>query len=414
MKTRKERKSNLKTWTIGMAAVSLPLTALILTNQNNRSPINDQSYSVAIPMVQAATLPPDPRGTNIFVELSKKVVPSVVNISVPADQFRPRHNRMDEFFEPFFGQRPEHRESRPVIQSLGTGFIVDQEGLILTNHHVVDRTSRVLVHFTEDPNEKPTEGEVIGRDPELDIALIKVETKRKLVPIQFGDSDKLQVGEYVMAVGNPFGRGHSVSHGIISAKGRVAPGLLSNYIQTDAPINPGNSGGPLTNLSGEVIGINNAIDARAQGIGFAIPSNSVKAVIAELKTEGAIKRGYLGVSLDSTSDYLADQLRAKDYIGYPYIAEVEYNGPADIAGIKRHDIIVKVDGKEIKNNKDVVKTVTRFKPGQSVEIEVLRKGRTQTIEVTVGKRPGRYASTSTHSPHKRPKPHTRGPFGYSQ
>ena len=207
------------------------------------------------------------------------------------------------------GPPPANPKNLPKAMSLGTGFIIDSSGLILTNNHVVADADEIKISFTESLDEKPTDGEVVGRDTELDVALIRVKSKREMVAVSFGDSDALEVGEYVIAVGNPFGQGHSVTHGIISAKGRLAPDFpLANYLQTDAPINPGNSGGPLVNLKGEVIGINNAIDQRAQGIGFAIPINLVKKVLPQLRTKGTVSRGYIGVLVNEMTPEIAPKL----------------------------------------------------------------------------------------------------------
>ncbi|MGK5087247.1 trypsin-like peptidase domain-containing protein, partial [Bdellovibrionota bacterium FG-2] len=305
------------------------------------------SFLIAVSFSLSATAELPPGDPNIFVGLSKKIVPSVVNISTfttvrvprggqgtPDDLFR-------RFFEDFFrqhqgmgpqgpqgpgddeddGMPPTHPKSPkgpkgspgkgPKSMSLGTGFIIDASGLILTNNHVVIDADEIKISFTEATDEKPTDGEVVGRDPEIDVALIRIKSKREMVPLVLGDSDALEVGEYVAAVGNPFGQGHSVTHGIISAKGRLAPDFpLANYLQTDAPINPGNSGGPLVNLKGEVVGINNAIDQRAQGIGFAIPISLVKRILPQLRSNGAVARGYIGVLVSELTPELAEKLGA--------------------------------------------------------------------------------------------------------
>jgi serine protease Do len=316
---------------------------------------------------------------NVFVPLAKKLVPSVVNIQTtttlktpygqggggPQDLFR-------KFFEDMFkhqnggvGPRndqegggdeedqdlgpPPHGGPLPKAMSLGTGFIIDASGLVLTNNHVVADADEIKIQFTEEEEEVLTDGEVVGRDLELDVALIKVKTKRDLVPVVLGDSDDTQVGEYVMAVGNPFGQGHSVTHGIISAKGREAPELpLAGYLQTDAPINPGNSGGPLVNLKGEVIGINNAIDQRAQGIGFAIPINVVKKILPQLKTKGTVARGYIGVLVNELTPDIAPKLGVAKDLHAPFVTHVYPGDPADKAGLKPYDIITSFGGKTVK------------------------------------------------------------------
>jgi serine protease Do len=342
---------------------------------------------------------------NIFADLAKKVVPSVVNIqtvskghrsfnrSQPDDLFR-------KFFDDFFrnggqGRRPPPDDDDqdgegdvPEGMALGTGFIIDASGLILTNNHVVSDADEIKIIFTEDSGEKPTDAKVVGRDPDLDLALIKVETKRKLVPAVLGDSDALQVGEYVMAVGNPFGQGHSVTHGIISAKGRKSPDFaLASYLQTDAPINPGNSGGPLVNLKGEVIGINNAIDARAQGIGFAIPINFAKSVLSQLEKNGSVSRGYIGIQVNDLTPEIARRIDApKDTRGC-FVAHVYPGDPAEKAGIRPYDIVTNFAGKKITSANDLILAVTGTSVGDSAPVTVLRSGKAHELKIKIALRP---------------------------
>jgi serine protease Do len=355
-----------------------------------------------------------PVDANIFVNLAKKIVPSVVNIQTmtaargspfrggadPNDLFR-------RFFEDFFrqhggrggGEEEEEPPSgpgpgprgTPRAMSLGTGFIIDASGLILTNNHVVAEADEIKIMFTEETDEKPTDGEVVGRDPELDLALIRVKSKRQMTPLNFGDSDELEVGEYVIAVGNPFGQGHSVTHGIISAKERKAPDfILANYLQTDAPINPGNSGGPLVNLKGEVIGINNAIDQRAQGIGFAIPANLVKKVLPQLKTKGTVARGYIGVLIGDLTPEIAPKLgMPKDARGV-LVTQVNPGEPAEKAGLKPYDVILEFNGKAVKSGSELISAVTAVPVGDSVPIKVSRSGDEKSFTIKVAQRPGSF------------------------
>ena len=364
-------------------------------------------YSQPLPYAQARSAS-SIKSLNVFVKLSKKVVPSVVNIStLTKSQRLPRGRSGDafrHFFEEFFrgqgrgmspwgqpgGESEEglpDRGGKPRLSSLGTGFIIDESGLILTNNHVVAKADVIKIHFTEDVDEEPLEGEVVGRDPELDLALIKVETDRKLVPVKLGDSNKLEVGEYVIAVGNPFGQGHSVTHGIISAKDRFAPGLLAKYLQTDAPINPGNSGGPLVNLKGEVIGINNAIEARAQGIGFAIPINLVKKVLPQLKTKGSVARGYIGALVAELTPEVAVHIGAPKKLKAPFLSQVNPGEPADKAGLQPYDVVLAFNGQKVKNANDLVRAVTEVEVGQSVEVKILRKGKDKKLNIIVSQRP---------------------------
>jgi len=372
-------------------------------------------FLLTSPFAPAAQNPPGPMDANLFVGLAKKMVPSVVNIStftnMKGQQMMP--GAPEDFLRRFFddmlrrnGRRddggggdfndeetpptPKGPKGRvPRAMSLGSGFVIDASGLILTNNHVVADADEIKLSFTEDPAEKPTDGEVVGRDPELDVALIRVKTKRELFPVALGDSDTLEVGEYVAAVGNPFGQGHSVTHGIISAKGRVAPDFLfATYIQTDAPINPGNSGGPLINLKGEVIGINNAIEQRAQGIGFAIPINLVKKILPQLKTKGSVSRGYMGVIVHETTPEIAKKLGLPKDLTAPIVSQVVPGGPADTAGLKPYDVILEFNGKAIRSHNDLIMAVTAIPVGETAPLKILRGGKEQSLTVKVTKRPG--------------------------
>jgi serine protease Do len=251
---------------------------------------------------------------------------------------------------------------------------------------------------------------VVGRDTELDVALIRVKTKQELQALTFGDSDSLEVGEYVVAVGNPFGQGHSVTHGIISAKGRLAPDFpLANYLQTDAPINPGNSGGPLVNLKGEVIGINNAIDQRAQGIGFAIPINLVKKILPQLRTKGTVTRGYIGVLVNEMTPELAAKLGVPKDSSSPFVTNVYPEAPADKAGLKPYDVILEFNGKPVKSGNDLIMAVTSVEVGQTVPMKVSRAGSEKTLSIKVTQRPGAQELAGGKEKKKKPKKHEGGP-----
>jgi serine protease Do len=362
-----------------------------------------------------ATSVVEPVDANIFVKLSKKMIPSVVNISTITTVKSPfAQGSPDDVLRKFFGdlfrqynggggrghEGEEEEEEMPFPQgrspsrspkamSLGTGFIIDSSGLILTNNHVVADADEIKIMFTEATDEKPSDAEVVGRDPEIDVALIKVKSRREMLPVVLGDSDALEVGEYVMAVGNPFGQGHSVTHGIISAKGRQAPEFpLANYLQTDAPINPGNSGGPLVNLKGEVIGINNAIDQRAQGIGFAIPIQLVKSVLPELRTKGTVARGFIGVLVDNLTPDITVKIGVpKDFQG-PVVTHVYPGEPADRAGVKPYDVIVELNKKPIHSDSELIAGVTSLTVGQTVPLKVRRGKKEMLLSIKVGQRPG--------------------------
>lgn len=392
----------------------ISLGALIGVSVSKSKPIQVEGTQSAY----AASAPPVTPNSNIFVELAKKAVPSVVNIStLTAAKGGPQgpwggDELFKRFFEDFFrrhgggggagprggGGDPDEEDGegggrpvpgqRPKSMSLGTGFIIEASGLILTNNHVVQGADEIKIQFTEDDHEVPTDGEVVGRDPELDLALIKVKTKRQLVPIALGDSDQLEVGEYVMAVGNPFGQGHSVSHGIISAKNRQSPDFaLAKYLQTDTPINPGNSGGPLVNLKGEVIGINNAIDARAQGIGFAIPISSVKKVLPQLKTKGTVARGYIGILVNPLSPEIAESVGVSKDLKAPFVAHVYPGQPADQAGMKPYDVITEINGKKVQSPSELIEIVVSVNVGDKLVVKALRNKTEKTFTIKVAERP---------------------------
>jgi serine protease Do len=327
-----------------------------------------------------------------FSQLAKESTPSVVNIStVKVIKGRSReaqpfgspfgpNDPFKDFFERFFGDRVP-RDFRQ--RSLGTGFVIDKEGHILTNNHVVDGTDEIKVRFSD---EKEYDAKIIARDPKTDLALIQIAADVALKPLALGDSDKLEVGDWVLAIGNPFGLGHTVTAGIVSAKYRqIGAGSYDNFIQTDASINPGNSGGPLLNMEGQVVGINTAIFSQSGGsigIGFAIPVNMARDLLPQLK-KGKVVRGWLGVMIQKITLELKDKLGLESEAG-ALVADVSKGGPADKAGIERGDVIVSFDGKAIKEMNDLPFIVAATPVGESVSVEVVRKGKRQTVKVEVG------------------------------
>jgi serine protease Do len=322
-----------------------------------------------------------------FADLVEKVKPAVVNIStektirIPGSPFRHffgPDEPFGDFFRWFFEDIPD-RELKQ--QSLGSGFIIDKDGYIITNNHVVEGADEIKVKLADGREFK---AKVVGRDPKTDIALIKITTFFKDLPVlSLGDSDKIRVGDWVLAIGNPFGLEHTVTQGIISATGRViGAGPYDNFLQTDAPINPGNSGGPLINLNGEVIGINTAIIATGQGIGFAIPSNLAKTVISQLKEKGKVVRGWLGVSVQSLTPEIAATLNLKEPIG-ALVNDVVAGSPADKAGIKRGDVIISFNGKDIKKMTDLPRIVAETPVGKEVEIKIIRDGKEHLLKAIV-------------------------------
>ncbi len=328
-----------------------------------------------------------------FADLAEKLKPAVVNISttktVKSGRFRgPFGDRApldrffggDDFFERFFGDVPQ-REFKQ--KSLGSGFIISHDGYIFTNNHVVEQADKIVVKLSD---EKEYNAKVIGRDAKTDIALIKIKSNDSLPVVEIGDSDKLRVGDWVMAIGNPFGLEQTVTVGIVSAKGRViGAGPYDNFIQTDASINPGNSGGPLFNMEGKVIGINTAIVAQGQGIGFAIPISMAKDILPDLKAKGKVTRGWLGVSIQDISENIARGLKYKGRNG-ALISEVFPGDPADKAGIKAGDIIVEVNGKGVQNTHDLLMIVASFHVGDKVKVKVIREGKEMSFSVEVAER----------------------------
>ena len=296
-----------------------------------------------------------------FIDLAKKVSPSVVNISTTKEGVENVVQIFPGYFVPF---------NVPQMTASGSGFIVDKTGLIVTNSHVVQNFDKIQVQFAGDENFYPAK--VLGSDNLSDIALLKVHTKKKLVPFKFGDSEELQVGEWVAAIGNPHGYGHTMTKGIISAVKREIDDLnLFPLLQTDASINPGNSGGPLVNLKGEVIGVNQAIVRGAMGIGFAIPINNVKEVLKDLKTFGFVRRGFIGVEFLSRSQQKG-----------AVITNVIPGSPAEKAGLKIKDQIIEFAGYKIKSPRELPKAVQKVSVGKKVSLKIIRNGKQAQLSIT--------------------------------
>jgi serine protease Do len=322
-----------------------------------------------------------------FADLAERVSPAVVNIKVTAVA---RTGVPDESFGenfPFPGFRspvPEQpREFRR--QGSGSGFIIRKDGLILTNNHVVEKAQEITVTLTDKQQYK---AKILGRDPKTDLAVIKIDPKAALTTAPLGNSDELRVGDWVMAIGNPFGLSNTVTSGIVSAKGRtIGAGPYDDFIQTDASINPGNSGGPLFNMAGEVVGINTAIFSQGGGnigIGFAIPVNLVKNLVPELETKGTVTRGWLGVSVQPMTPELARSFGLDKEYG-ALVGDVMAQGPAEKAGIKRGDVIVSYNGKRIDDTATLPALVASTPVGKTVPVEILRDGKTQTLIVGIAK-----------------------------
>ena len=324
-----------------------------------------------------------------FADLSEKLGPAVVNISttktIKAQPF-PGGNMpfgpfgQDDFFRRFFGDRPE-REYKQT--SLGSGFIISSDGYIFTNNHVVERADKIKVKLSDG---REYDGEVKGKDANTDIALIKIKPSAPLTAVTFGDSDKIRPGDWVFAIGNPFGLNHTVTAGIISAKGRViGSGPYDNFLQTDASINPGNSGGPLFNIKGEVVGINTAIVAQGQGIGFAIPINTAKGFLPDLQGKGYVTRGWFGVTTQDVTGEIAKNLKLKEARG-ALVSHVIEGDPADKGGIQAGDVILGIDKKIINDSRDLLMAVASLPVGAKTSIKIWRDGRELVRTVVVAER----------------------------
>ena len=326
-----------------------------------------------------------------FADLVEKLQPSVVNISTtnvirqrspfrqgPGSPFG-GNNPFNDFFEKFFGggNSPQREFKR---QGLGSGFIMTKDGYVVTNNHVVDKAEDIQVVLQ---NGDKYEAKVVGKDPKTDLAVLKFEPEKDIQPVKFGDSDSnnLRIGDWVIAIGNPFGLGYTVTAGIVSAKGRsLGLGAYDDFIQTDASLNPGNSGGPLFNLKGEVVGVNTAIVARGQGIGFAIPIDLAEFVIDQLKADGKVVRGWLGVYVQKLTPEIASSFDLKQDEG-ALVSDLAPEGPAEKAGIQRGDVIVEFDGQKVDDVSDLTNFAAVTPPGSEATLKIIQDGKEKTVTV---------------------------------
>lgn len=332
-----------------------------------------------------------------FADLAEKLLPAVVNIAttqqIPAERRRgggdipqpPPGSPLEDLFRDFFGDRGNRPDRPRRGTSLGSGFVIDPSGYIVTNNHVIDGADEITVLLHDDTQLK---AKLVARDSKVDIAVLKVEPpNRKPMPfVKFGDSDKSRIGDWVVAIGNPFGLGGTVTAGIVSARSRDIGGQYDDYIQTDAAINKGNSGGPLFNMDGEVVGINTAIyspTGTSLGIGFSIPSNMARPLVEQLREFGRVRRGWIGVQIQSISEDMAESFGLDRPRG-ALIAGVTPNGPAEKAGLKQRDIVLKFDGKDVPDSKKLPRIVADSKVGETVDIEVMRGGKRTSLKLKVG------------------------------
>ena len=360
-------------------------------------------YASSRPAAMEGSAPPS------FADLAEAVGPSVVNVKITKiektgfpDQFPLDEGPFGEMFKRFFGDIPRQPHQFK-SHGAGSGVIIDADGTILTNNHVVEGAQEITVTMSD---KREFKARVIGRDSKTDLAVIRLEAKGRFQAAKLGDSEALRVGDWVLAAGNPFGLTNTVTSGIVSAKGRIiGAGPYDDFIQTDAPINPGNSGGPLFDMRGEVVGIATAIIPNGQGIGFAIPINTAKTLLPELVSKGSVTRGYLGVNIQNITDDLAASLNLKSTKG-ALVSEVMQGSPAEKAGVKRGDVIIACDGKEIADSHELAAFVAGLPVGKKVLLRVIRDGKETTLSVAI-------ASLSAHeaAPQKADEAPSPGKWG---
>jgi serine protease Do len=362
---------------------------LIISCEREKETSRPEPGAVQSELASRQTAGP-PEASDSFSQLAKMASPAVVNIGavrgsgkkdlLPFGDLFGEDNPLNQFFKRFFGDQ-RNRDFKQ--ESLGSGFIIDRGGYILTNNHVVEKAEEIQVTFSDG---KKFEAKIVGRDPKTDIALIRIEAGMPLTTLPLGDSDQAEVGDWVLAIGSPFGLGNTVTAGIVSAKYRkIGTGPYDDFIQTDASINPGNSGGPLLNTTGEVIGINTAIFSQSGGsigIGFATPINMAKDLLPQLK-KGEVIRGWLGVRIQGVTPDLADKFGLAEAKG-ALVSEVTEGGPAHKAGMVRGDVIISFDGKAVKTMADLPYMVGATPVGKTVKVEIIRKGESKTLKVKVG------------------------------
>ena len=381
------------------------------------------AVAISALVLPSLTVPSFARGPEGVADIAEQVIDAVVNISTsqnvaarnntPMPQL-PNDPQLDELFRDFFnrrgqpgGENQNRGGAQPAprrVNSLGSGFIIDAAGIVVTNNHVIADADEITVILNDGTRIK---AELIGKDTKVDIALLRIKSEKPLKAVKFGDSEKLRLGEWVVAIGNPFSLGGTVTAGIVSARNRdINSGPYDNYIQTDAAINRGNSGGPLFNLDGEVIGINTAIispSGGSIGIGFAVPSKTALAVIDQLKEYGETRRGWLGVRIQQVTDEIAESLSIKPPRG-ALVAGIDEKGPAKPAGIEAGDVIVKFDGKDIKEMKDLPRVVADTPVGKDVPVIVIRKGKEETKTVKLGRLEDGEKQASLTPPKSGPEP----------
>ncbi|ACV62254.1 HtrA2 peptidase [Desulfofarcimen acetoxidans DSM 771] len=369
---------NRKITLTNLLLVILIFTVIAATITAKRSSAEEDTGNTA----QTISMPAV--GPNTIADMVDKASSAVVKINTTVEQQVTGVNPLfsDPFFREFFGHQYQVPSRTEVQHGIGSGFIISKEGLILTNEHVIDGASKIEVLLDNDKN--PLTAKLVGKDKDLDLAVLKIEPTKDLPVLKLGNSDNTRVADWVVAIGNPYGLDHTVTVGVVSAKSRpvdIEDRHYKNLLQTDASINPGNSGGPLLNLKGEVIGINTAINASAQGIGFAIPSNTVQAVLNDLET-GQLKHPWLGVSVQALTQELADALGLQNTQG-ALVGSVSSGGPAEKAGLQRGDVIIKYNDTQIDNEQKLIDCVQKSKVGDTAVMVVVRNKNNIFLTATI-------------------------------
>ncbi len=383
-----------KLWLVFSQAVTISLAVLFVTATLRPDLVSWSGRNTGIITVREAQ--DAPRGSSShFSSLrgaAKKAMPAVVNVFTTKEIKVPRHPFMDDpLFRRFFGDQLDNETRQS--SSLGSGVIVGTDGYILTNHHVIEAADEIEVAFADG---RKSPAKIVGADPETDLAVLKADIKGT-TPITFGNPTSLSVGDVVLAIGNPFGVGQTVTMGIVSALGRSHLGIstFENFIQTDAAINPGNSGGALVDVSGNLVGVNSAIYSRtggSLGIGFAIPADLARQVMEQIVRTGSVTRGWIGVEVQDISPELADSFRLPDTKG-TLIAGVLRGGPADRAGVRPGDILVGVEQKQVVDSTNMLNLIAALEPGKTATLKILRNREEMQVKVSVGKRPRPAANT---------------------
>jgi serine protease Do len=382
----------MKTYKIVSYGIGLVAGGLILAGARVEWPASSHAESTpAKPAVAIADL----KGlSQTFTTLSENLSPAVVSIYTKSKTTRQTAlpPQLEQEFEEHFGMQPFNNIPQMDRETLGSGFVIDaSEGYIATNAHVVRQAGKnadeIMIKFNDEKSGKGHPAKIVGADEISDVALLKLVEKRPgLKAVKMGDSAKAKVGEFVLAIGNPYGHTNTVTEGIVSATGRNIEGARSDFLQTSASINPGNSGGPLINLDGEVIGINSIIDPRAQNIGFAIPVNTAKQVIEQLRNAGRVERAWLGIGIEDINDETAGMMRLKDSDGV-LVKQVMNNTPAAKAGIERFDVIRKIGDDEVHNTHDLFRSMEKLHSGSVADVLVWRGGSNKTVKVKFADQP---------------------------